>query len=1282
MTNINWSLITNGDIFERLVADLVVSEDPDAHPFYGRKGQDGGMDILSSDGTHVFQAKYRQNKNASEAIKAAEEEWEKIKKYKNKTPRHPREPQWRGVTDWLLVTNVAFNPTNRMKWKDKIVSKFSQLNLKADYWDRTVIESKIRKYPHILQGYFGNVTQAFIFGHRIKDKLLQQESLFKKDDLTPFVGRKKEIEEIESFVNSKSQWILIVHGAAGIGKTRFVYEACQGLTRKGWQVLWANIATMANHNNWFEQMVHEHPTLLIVDAPDNDKVLRILEEQMGNHQVSQWKILITIRSKEHPAFKFLETKSYVHDLLINPLPKEDGELLCHKLISSGPLADKDSCSQSSVSKKLAQSYSYYPFWIILAVHHLESKGNLNDVASFGLPLAMSYFSEIEKSQDNLNQKQVRNLLRWVALLGPVNRNDSHVIGLLTDKAELSEKAVNTSLSQLVKQHILMQRGKFDRLVEMKPDVLRDCLLREWLSTDEGYGKKPIKPSEHMRSITQTLLQATQDGHLNKINISILRSLVRTELTFKLSGKSVDLLGGLINELLTGIEDKSPCHLKAMTKIFEEFASLRPKETVVMSQELRTFFYQERSNDVLFALARPLFKAASGAQTCGEREMILTELCNIALEEAKITEQSSRRRLSDGSHAEDCIIQIISGGPPFGFQFEDATVMVGERLLNAAAVTVPSFAQQRVLKSLMYFSLSRERIYRSYSDHRVQIQRTVINPGHPAWNTLLNLKEKIKKLLENEETPRVNRIILWPFFVRALHSMLQYCGENKTHDEYSQVHNETLEDLKWTNKFFTCHDDDDDLDEISAVKNLWNQYIVFEKDNDRLNELSSLKKLYKNKKLVKEFDTLLLQKSLSSQDLTIEDHRNQVKKKALSLAKKGQVEIEAFLKRANKFFNSDQGVRQLFQVAVQLGSHAESYQEVQRFIKAAFQEVEVTPRTEFAAYAASCWIFNLRKRDTALTCKCVNKLLNGCGSDEQKVYFLMRVYGDIYILNQFIKELSYEEYLLIRSQESLFIEENRYPDFITCIAWGVDFEWNKLSTILERVLDVVPDDQISTALNKLVESLLYALKYRMPKIQKADIPDNLSVWMMDQLIRIPDMEDCEPFLWNIKEVLSITGLVPLSWLLKALETRIAKEKELGYEKMGALSSRIHLGKFVTPVTKDQDITCDLVEFTHQILDLVTRGFGFYFHDLIHEVDPHGRVVPDEVAKYFATEDDKQKKFRLARFCGGLTEGRESWRFHSKVSKTVYSVGSQSWRTIARQVILYASGVNVREKEDFY
>ena len=58
MADRNWGMIRSGATFEGLASTIVFFEDHRA-VLFGRRGKDGGQDVLSGDGKTVYQAKFR-----------------------------------------------------------------------------------------------------------------------------------------------------------------------------------------------------------------------------------------------------------------------------------------------------------------------------------------------------------------------------------------------------------------------------------------------------------------------------------------------------------------------------------------------------------------------------------------------------------------------------------------------------------------------------------------------------------------------------------------------------------------------------------------------------------------------------------------------------------------------------------------------------------------------------------------------------------------------------------------------------------------------------------------------------------------------------------------------------------------------------------------------------------------------------------------------------------------------------------------------------------------------
>ena len=1267
MANRNWGRITNGAMFESLATTLLFFEDPGA-ALFGRRGKDGGQDARSGDGKRVFQAKYHQNGSAAKAIADAKNEVKKIAEYRDL--EHSRELQWRGVTHWRLVTNAAFNPTDQQTWDSDVVPLFHKQNLFADYWEQANLDALLDKHPEADRAYFQNETRVFLSLPEVREILPNQEPFLRRDTLGTFVGRDTEFRILRSFLES-DQPFLIIHGAGGVGKTRIALEGSERIaTEDAWQVLWANVANMEASGTWFDAIVPERQTLLIVDEPWNEKVLRVLTEQLGTKlgRTSQWKIAIIVRSPKDPVLKFLSSpkmKHLVKQLCVDALSESDAESMCSDLINSGTLANKPSEWRVKAGRKLAKRFSSHPVWLTLAVHVLESTGNLTKTPKVAAGLAEHYLSEVADEQSDYDPETVTTLLRWVALLGTLNREDDTTIKLITQQAQLSDPVVALeALASLVRRKALAERGARSRFVEVKPDVLRDYLLLKWLSVDVGYGPNPVHPSEDAKQHAKKVLTAMLSGALSGVGRAVLTSLARTELVLSLSGQAVPLLGSFMGDIQHGISKASASTRMAIAETFVDIAAYRPEDTVMLSRLLRTKscdteridgIFGTRNvghDDVILELAWPVYHAAFGAQSHETRQLVLKELCELVKAESCVATRRELGLPNDGRRAKDLIGRTIEGGSQFWSDFEEEASAISSSLLDEIADRAPDASCVEVLKALVEPATSAERQQIRSEGHTIHIQTSTVLPEHPAWKTREALKTKIKALLKRDETPQGTRLALWPLLAEA-HRSLNQCYTRSPKDAQATMRQEMLYDLTWAYPVLSQRSGN--LDEISTARSLWDCHARRETDRDLLKSAECLEKIYMENEIAAEFERLLSNDKLA-------ERLERVKEKAIELASAEHGEIDAFLDRAATFFKSEKELQQVFFVTWQLGQRADESKGVRRFILSALGKSEVLSRTDFAARVGNSWAAARRQREPSSALTLVVELTNACGSNTQKFNVLQRLYGQL-PRPKGTGDLSDEEFVFIRSHEKLFVDADLAPAFITCVAWGLGFEWTTLKSMLERVLDAVPNDQIVAALNALVDALFWALYERDP----GAIPSNLGVWMLDQLLRVPNIDSLGSNLeWQVSEVLKRVGKVPLTWLPEALRRRRDMETQHGHKDVLALSRRMRLSRFVDPIGQDSDVDADSSAAVYELLGFVsdTGSVGYYLHEILRDVDPHGRVVPVEVARRFVKTDDRDAARLLARIGGG------------------YVLNTLAWRTIAKPVLDRAANADEEERGSLY
>lgn len=434
MAERKWGAIASGATFESLATTIIFFEDPGA-ALFGRRGRDGGQDARSSDSKRVFQAKHHVDESSAKAIADAKKEAEKIKAYRQ--PGHARFEQWKGVTHWRLITNAPFNPTDKQTWDTEVVPLFASQNLTADYWEKENLNALLDKHPEVHRSFFENETRAFLSVPELREQLPDREPFLRRTELGGYFGREAELGAVREFLAS-SQLFLVVHGPGGMGKTRLLVEAGETIASEGsWQVLWANVASMAATGAWFDAVVPERPTLLLVDEPPDEAVLQQLAEQLGGRvgRTARWKVAVAVRSPKDPVLRFLfsaRMKQRVRELGLQALPDTAAEAMCADLLRTGKFGTQPEERRRDAARSLSRRFSRHPIWLTLAVQLLEERGDLTKVPATAKDLANEYLAEIEHSQQESPPEMVREILRWVALIGAVNREDDATVKLIGD----------------------------------------------------------------------------------------------------------------------------------------------------------------------------------------------------------------------------------------------------------------------------------------------------------------------------------------------------------------------------------------------------------------------------------------------------------------------------------------------------------------------------------------------------------------------------------------------------------------------------------------------------------------------------------------------------------------------------------------------------------------------------------------------------------------------------------------------------------------------------------
>jgi hypothetical protein len=509
--------------------------------------------------------------------------------------------------------------------------------------------------------------------------------------------------------------------------------------------------------------------------------------------------------------------------------------------------------------------------------------------------------------------------------------------------------------------------------------------------------------------------------------------------------------------------------------------------------------------------------------------------------------------------------------------------------------------------------------------------------HPAWEARKILKEKIVALLESEVTPVESRLVLWSIFAEG-NSSLTMLHEGVPADVQSEMREEVLNDLRWAHSVLSSRVGN--FEELKAAQDLWSWHARFDTDEEIKVAAEALEDLFKANSLATEFDWLL-------NECEPEDRSQRVTEIANRLAKQDHDEIDKFIDRASSVLAGNRDLSRVSDIAWELGASEEERPGVREFIRAMLQSSEATPKTLFAIGIARRQVVERRKVDPSGAKSTVAGLLEQCSSDDVRLNLLFQLYGQI-PRPAGLGIPTDDEFRFVRSQEQWFLSTKRGPAFIACAAWGIDFEWSDLKSALERVFDAIGDDEFPFALKTLVDAIFWGLRGR----EANQIPKDVSVWMLDQLLRIPRAGDLDQNLvWYVNNVLEQTSRAPIEWLQPALRRRHELEKNRGYGNGEALSHSVRWSNFVEPIGETDGLAPDVEKKIDELLKFISnaRSLNFYLPDIIKDVDPHGRLVPQLIAIQIEQLGDVDAMQRLAR------------------ASSAFTIGSTAWKTIARPVL---------------
>lgn len=1210
MADRNWGAITSGATFQHLVNTLLLREDPAASP-YGRPGADAALDAKSGDRKTAYQAKYHAIAAAANVFADAKKELAKIKKYR--ATGDSRAPLWSGVEKWCLVTNVGFNPQDEQRWLRDVVPAFAAEGLQADIWHLGDLDALLNANPDIDRAFFNGENRVFISLAETVERYRRDRAIMAGGALGQFCGREAELGIIGDFTQTGDKLFLLLHGAGATGKTRLLLEAGMRLAEGGPQVLWAEAASMARSNNWFLTMPRERPTVLLLDEPDDVELLKVLLEQLSQPG-AKWKVVIAVRSPNDPVVRWLtqgKQAATTEELALGALPPPHATETLQGMIATAanPISND---ALASVASRM----DGFPGWLEIAARLIVTRNSLRDFPTSCADLAREYLDQILNSP--LPATTLRILLRWIALYGRVNRNDEALIADLSERCGISADAVLAALAEQVRRRVMVERGAYDRLVEIKPDVMRDFILQSWLTSPIATNR--WQASEAARTLSEragALLQqesGTREAH------ALLPALARTELLLRFDGKNIDLLGSFIEEIENQAAAAPPSHLIRLVEAMRAIADVRPDDAVRLS---RLFRGLETANEtvglvrkweigkaqVVAKLPWMLFHAARGGAESSQRTAVINELLEIAAFEG-----SSQKRSGQG--AAELLERIIAGGPDVGFDFTKEAGDIALERLEYLAVGVGTPEEAAASRALLDALMSTQRTQTWADGGQFHIVTGVIAAESVAGRVRTQLLNRVKELIEDQHVS-TGRTAVWGLLAEACSNLISaWLDSNKTND---QMKDEILGFLQ----FAENHLHDADYAELVAARGIWNWQAHYGPDSEAKSIASRLEALYSQNAIPAEMERLFGGEYWES-------HRSASRDKASELASGQASEITAFLDRVDIYRAArKEGIES--QLAWDLGCHGPESTAVQEFVRQALGR-EPGWRVRFAVIAASAWISHLRP-DPASAAATLSDLLTRCADDSGRRELLVRTVGR-----------SIAEHAPTVSERNVFLQQQHLfagqPYELVSVAANLfmsdpDHCKNAVRQATEGLSD---KQQVIELIGALCSGLLPVA---------ANLPLGTGEWLLDQILVVPRLyllkhSNNEYYL---QQVVAKCGKPGASWLLNALRKRCAMENESG-DQFGFLGNE-SLAAFVEPLTA-QNLDGQLAIVADIVRMATDKGsVGHDMPTILVRLDPAGLAVPAALSELLMNLTGREEFLWTARCAGEYSEDSEPWRTLARV-----------------------------------
>jgi hypothetical protein len=1237
----DWNKIGSGPKFNALVSALLCQDDHKARIF-NREGKDGAIDALSGDSKTVFQSKYHHGGSSSLAFTDAKKELAKIEKYRR--PGDNWYHIWHPVEHWCLVTNVPFGTQDEQRWRDEVAPEFAKLGLTASYKTSADLQIQLVRHRDIADAFFGDRPRLFVSLGEHREGLIRREVLERSYDV-PLEGRDLEMATIRDFVENSAHHVLLIEGEGGVGKTRLQYEAAAALVDGGVvETVYCGTAHLAASQNWYLGIVPESTALVLIDDPTDAEFIKRFVGEFGG-RTKHWKALITVRSHRDPVIAPLKDprdRLLAPALVLMPLPEAPAVRLASELLRPLAIADDQ---RARAERWLATICGRFPIWMTVAAKLLESRGGLRELPTDGFKIGKEYVAEIVRhaSPEILTPVQALEALRWIALVQPLNRLTDDALERFASAAGLSSAAqAGVIIDDFARRRAVTLFGVNKRMVEVRPDVLRDHLLIEWLTTNDAGGGR--RPSPAARTVADHLAADALEGRPNPFMQQVVSSLARLEFTIEPPPPFLDQLADAAIALAERASDTlAQQHALDIARAIAPFrpARLARVSTVLRTREVpvgsfRTVLAEHAVSRarVLGALPWELFRGARNAVSASERVAILRELVELIDIEAA----SPARRSNDGKSASELLQRVLHERHSYRTSFHKEAAALASDLLNRVAAGEPPRESAKVLVGAL-IALERHDGYTSPDDpNAFTFESFTISPDAGVGKIAASIRERLWAIASKAGPLTPAKRFAWPL-LNAMHT-----GLNRS-DDVAGWRRLLLDDLARCLTLAT--DSATQLEDLQAARALWDWHVAYGEDDAEGRRLAtSCEAAYLRHAVVARYAAVF------ASDRTGSDRVLQEAADAWPATATAQ-ELEEYVEGALLYARTHAErwtESRVFSLIGYLGERHGADTGVRDFIAAHLAKGAAGALFVVALRLANSALWTVRQRgdDTAVRAA-LDWLDAAVRDDEARVRLLESLYPGA---GKFIARVWCEADRAFMDRHWALIERLPVASRFFVMGRRLHTEPSMMARITDAVAQLT-----STARSEAIVALWSGYNDLLPyPFKAADISVPVVDFLLDFLVMEPDLSASHGHgSWEIEQILQEVPRKSASWLAEVIRRRIEvfspHNKQVEADKFGEyifiLPSDDALVWRVVEQLPDGEPTSEAIAAIALLFEIATTEttVGYYLGQTLAKLDPHGRVGPHVVARRLADVLDSPDVDAIcawARFGGWYAIGSRPWR----------------------------------------